>query len=69
MLFLERYNHVNTMDAPNWIRGAEAIRALNGMSAARMEVAFNNATALRTRDYIFFGPDKTAIVQNAEWRC
>ena len=61
--FLDSYNDMNVQDAPAWNRGAEKMGTLAGMKAARTEGSFNNGTAMKTRDYIFFGAAKTAILQ------
>ncbi len=61
--FLDSYNDMNVQDAPGWNRGAENMGTIGGLKVARTEGTFNNGTAMHTRDYVFFGPAKTAIVQ------
>ncbi len=61
--YLDSYNEVNVQDAPAWNRGTEKMGTLAGIKAARTEGSFNNGTAMKTRDYIFFAPAKTAILQ------
>jgi hypothetical protein len=61
--YLDSYNEMNVQDAPAWNRGPEKMGTLAGMKAARTEGSFNNGTAMKTRDYIFFATAKTGILQ------
>jgi hypothetical protein len=61
--YLNSYNDVNKRDAPNWKRGNEQPGTINGMPGARTEGSFNNGTPYVVRDYLFFAPNRTAIIQ------
>jgi hypothetical protein len=61
--YLESYDDVNKRDAPNWKRSSKQPGTINGMPGARVEGSFNNGTAYVVRDYLFFAPKKTVIIQ------
>jgi hypothetical protein len=61
--YLESYDDVNKRDAPQWKRSSKQPGSINGMPGARVEGTFNNGTAYVVRDYLFFTPNKTAIIQ------
>ncbi|RYY18457.1 MAG: hypothetical protein EOO36_08110 [Cytophagaceae bacterium] len=63
-VYLESYNEVNIRDAPEWERGPEQLGQLAGLPAARTSGRFDNGTPMVTRDYLFFAPFTTVLLQS-----